>query len=71
MTMNPATKMAKGPPLAIQLTKRAIYKGLTRDLTSQVEYEAYAQVIAGTTKDTTKEGVRAFMEKRDHEFKGR
>jgi len=70
MTMDLATKIAKGPPLAIQLTKRAIYKGLTRDLTSQVEYEAYSQAIAGTTEDA-EEGVRAFMEKREPEFKGR
>jgi len=66
--MDPATKIAKGPPLAIQLTKHAIYKGLTRDLTSQVEYEAYAQAIAGATEDA-KEGVRAFMEKREPGFK--
>ena len=70
MTMDLATKIAKGPPLTIQLTKRAIYKGLTRDLTSQVEYEAYSQAIAGATEDA-EEGVRAFMEKREPEFKGR
>ena len=70
VTMDLAIKIAKGPPLAIQLTKRAIYKGLTRDLTSQVEYEAYTQAIAGATEDA-KEGVRAFIEKREPEFKGK
>jgi 2-(1,2-epoxy-1,2-dihydrophenyl)acetyl-CoA isomerase len=65
-----ATTIAQGPPIAIQLIKKGIYRGLTHDLESQLDFESYAQSICRGTKDH-KEGVKAFMEKRKPEFKGR
>jgi 2-(1,2-epoxy-1,2-dihydrophenyl)acetyl-CoA isomerase len=58
-----AQKIASGPPVAIELTKRAVYRGLASDLVSQLYFESYAQSVCFTTEDF-KEGVRAFREKR-------
>ncbi|MBI2906335.1 MAG: enoyl-CoA hydratase/isomerase family protein [Chloroflexi bacterium] len=65
-----ATRIAKGPPIAMTLAKRAIYRGMEHSLGSQLEYETYAQNICRATEDH-KEGVTAFMEKREPVFKGR
>ena len=58
-----AKKLAAGPPIAIRLAKRAIYHNLEVDLRMGLEYETYAQNTCRETEDS-KEGVRAFMEKR-------
>ncbi|MDG6907124.1 MAG: 2-(1,2-epoxy-1,2-dihydrophenyl)acetyl-CoA isomerase, partial [Nitrososphaerota archaeon] len=63
-----AEKIAKGPR-GNGLSKRAIYKALSMDFDSALEYEAYIQHIAGSTKDH-KEGVDAFVEKRPPNFTG-
>ena len=65
-----ANRIAKGPPIAIELIKRGAYKALYDRLEAQLEFETYGQRICNTTEDHT-EGVRAFMEKREAEFKGR
>lgn len=65
-----ASRIAKGPPVALALTKRIVYHWLERDLLAQLEYEAYNQRLCRETEDF-KEGVRAFLEKREPEFKGR
>lgn len=64
-----AAKIAKGPPIAMALTKRAIYKGIESDLQSQIHYEMYAQNVCYQTEDL-KEGTLAFQEKRQPLFKG-
>jgi 2-(1,2-epoxy-1,2-dihydrophenyl)acetyl-CoA isomerase len=64
-----ARKIAAGPPIAIRLAKRAIYHGLGVDLRAALEYETYAQNLCRETEDS-KEGVRAFMEKRAPRFRG-
>jgi 2-(1,2-epoxy-1,2-dihydrophenyl)acetyl-CoA isomerase len=65
-----AAELAKMPPLALQLTKRAINRSLeAASLDEQMEYEAQLQEILGTTKDHA-EGVSAFLEKRPAQFKG-
>ncbi|MET3293029.1 UNVERIFIED_CONTAM: 2-(1,2-epoxy-1,2-dihydrophenyl)acetyl-CoA isomerase [Brevibacillus sp. OAP136] len=64
-----ARKLASLPTKGIGLIKRTMYKGLQMDLEQTLEYEAYAQEIAGKTADY-KEGVTAFIEKRAPFFTG-
>ena len=66
-----ATRIANGPPITVQLTKRALYQGaLNPDLHSHMELELHYNAITSATEDR-KEGMRAFIEKRDPVFKGR
>ncbi len=65
-----AKKLAAGPPIAIRLAKRAIYRNLDCDLRAGLEFETYAQNTCRETEDS-KEGVRAFVEKRAPKFQGR
>lgn len=68
-TYDLALKLAKGPPLAIQAAKRAIYDGLTMDLEETLRY--VFQIDARLSKtDDHKEGARAFVEKREPHFTG-
>jgi 2-(1,2-epoxy-1,2-dihydrophenyl)acetyl-CoA isomerase len=64
-----ARQLACGPTVAYGLTKRAMYKALNSTLAEALEYEAQLQDIAGRTADN-KEGVAAFLEKREPEFRG-
>jgi 2-(1,2-epoxy-1,2-dihydrophenyl)acetyl-CoA isomerase len=64
-----AQRIASGPRVAVQLTKRALYRGmLETDLQDQVDYELYLNALCFGTDDF-KEGVRSFMEKRKPLFK--
>lgn len=64
-----AQQLATGPTVAYALTKRAMYKAMNSTLAEALEYEAQLQDIAGKTFDN-KEGVTAFLEKREPEFRG-
>ena len=65
-----AEKMVQMPPLALTISKRALYQGLRApDLASQLQYEALALVHLFGTADH-EEGVRSFLEKREPVFKG-
>ena len=64
-----AEKIAKGPPLAIQSAKRAIYEGLKTDLETNLKYTTAIRQELLKTQDH-KEGTTAFVEKREPVFKG-
>jgi 2-(1,2-epoxy-1,2-dihydrophenyl)acetyl-CoA isomerase len=65
-----ALKLAKGAALSIKLMKKAMYQGLTHnDLQTQLAFESFAQGVCRQSEDH-REGVRAFMEKREAQFKG-
>lgn len=70
VTMEIAGKLAQAPTKSVGLIKRALNKALSTDLDSLLDYEAYIQEIASLSEDH-KEGVQAFLEKRQPEFKGR
>ncbi len=65
-----ALSFAAGPPIAIRLAKRAMYRAMDSSLREALEFETYAQNICRDTEDA-KEGIRAFVEKRDPVFTGR
>ncbi|MBI3931538.1 MAG: enoyl-CoA hydratase [Chloroflexi bacterium] len=66
-----ATRIANGPPITVQLTKRALYQGaISTDLHAQMELELHYNATTMATEDR-KEGTRAFIEKREPVFKGR
>jgi len=61
---------ASGPTKAFSLMKRAMIFSATTTLDRSLEYEAYMQEIAGRTDDAH-EGVKAFIEKRAPNFRGK
>lgn len=65
-----AEKLAKGPALAIQKTKRAIYDGLAMDLETSLDYTAAVRRDLLGSEDH-KEGTTSFVEKRAPRFKGK
>ena len=64
-----ATKIAKGPSTAIEFMKRGMYRAIDNDLSTQVDFEEYAQSVCRGSEDF-KEGVASFMEKREAQFRG-
>ncbi|MFB1022744.1 MAG: enoyl-CoA hydratase-related protein, partial [Vicingaceae bacterium] len=64
-----ANRMAKMPTKGLALTKFALNKALTNDLTAQLQVESDLQIEASETKDY-REGVAAFLEKRKPNFIG-
>ena len=68
-TLELAKSLAAGPPNAIRLSKRAIYKSMESDLREALEFETFAQNVCAATKDA-REGISAFVEKREPKFTG-
>jgi enoyl-CoA hydratase len=65
-----ADQIASKGPLAVAQAKRAMLRGVMGDMTAANELEAQAfAMLFGS--DDQKEGMRAFVEKRKPEFKGR
>ncbi len=65
-----AARIASLPPLTMKLAKRALYKGASTDFASALEFEGFMQGICFGTEDF-REGVAAFLEKREAKFKGK
>jgi enoyl-CoA hydratase len=65
-----AERLAERGPLALQYAKEALSRGIDMPLEQALRYETDLTVILQTTEDRA-EGVRAFLEKRKPEFKGR
>ena len=69
-TRDLAEKLAKGPALAMQNAKHAIYEGLNLDLKTSLERTMAARQSLLSTADH-KEGTTSFVEKRAPQFKGK
>lgn len=65
-----ATRLAHGPTYAYALTKMLVHKALNQTLEEALIDGGHAQALARKTEDH-REGVRAFLEKRQPQFKGR
>ncbi|RME80982.1 MAG: 2-(1,2-epoxy-1,2-dihydrophenyl)acetyl-CoA isomerase [Caldilineae bacterium] len=65
-----AQHLAAGPTRGIGLTKRVLHKTASLSLAEALEYEALVQDIAVNTNDH-REGVAAFLQKRQPQFQGR
>ncbi|MXW72772.1 MAG: crotonase [Gammaproteobacteria bacterium] len=64
-----ARQIAAKPPLAVQAIKRAVDRGLESGADAGAEIELLSASIVFDTEDR-KEGMNAFIEKRDPTFKG-
>jgi 2-(1,2-epoxy-1,2-dihydrophenyl)acetyl-CoA isomerase len=64
-----AQKIAANPPISVELAKRVMWEKVRNQLREQLIFESYAQGLCRTTQDQ-KEAVKAFMEKREPQFKG-
>ncbi|MBI3953741.1 MAG: enoyl-CoA hydratase/isomerase family protein [Chloroflexi bacterium] len=65
-----ALRLAKGPPLAISWAKRLIYDGLRQGLEEALTANEQAFALVQASEDA-REGPRAYVEKREPNFKGR
>jgi 2-(1,2-epoxy-1,2-dihydrophenyl)acetyl-CoA isomerase len=65
-----AARLVAGPAVAIQQAKRLAYRSQDITLDAALDLAQQAMFIAQETEDS-REGPRAFVEKREPEFKGR
>jgi enoyl-CoA hydratase/carnithine racemase len=70
VTMELATRLAKGAPIAQRLSKAMVYKGLEFDLETAMQFLTACTATVISSEDY-KEAIRAFAEKRAPQFKGR
>ena len=65
-----AQKMAGQAPISLRFVKEAVNKGLDLTLDQGLRLEGDLYFLLHTTADRT-EGIKAFLEKRKAEFKGK
>ena len=70
VTAETAARLAAGPTIAIGLGKRLINRALDVDRATALAEEAMAAEVNMSSTDG-QEGVRAFLERRDPQFRGR
>ena len=70
VAMELVLRLAKGPTQSMSLIKYLVHKGLETDLRESLEISHVAQDLARRTEDHV-EAVRAFLEKRSPQFKGK
>jgi len=64
-----AAELARGPSLAVDLARRAIYRSLTATLDEMLYFEGFGASVANRSNDAA-EGIRAFLERREPRFQG-
>lgn len=67
--MDYAKKIARGPATAVQLAKKLVYRSANVSFDEHLDMAQMAMFIAQSTEDA-REGPRAFVEKREPQFKG-
>jgi 2-(1,2-epoxy-1,2-dihydrophenyl)acetyl-CoA isomerase len=65
-----AERLAEGPPIAIRITKRMLYKQQSMSLDNALE-DAALSTLATNYTDDVKEGIAAFHAQRKPDFKGK
>lgn len=65
-----ALRLAEGPPVAMQLAKRLVYRAMYQTFPEALESAQAAMTIVQSTEDS-REGPKAFREKRKAVFEGR
>jgi enoyl-CoA hydratase len=65
-----ASKIFRQPSFAIKMAKHAVNRGINMDVKSAIDYEARCAEMLFSTEDM-KEGINAFIEKRQPTFVGR
>ena len=68
-TQHLAERLRAAPPIALAAAKQAVYASQAADLDEMLRYETEAQLRCFESEDG-REGVRAFIEKRDPMFTG-
>ncbi len=63
-------KILNGPTLALKMTKKALAGCLEKDLTTELDFECYAQTLCIQSADA-REGIKALVEKRKPVFQGK
>ncbi len=64
-----ARRLARGPATAIQLSKKLVYRSAGVSFDEHLDMAQMSMFVAQATEDS-KEGPRAFMEKREPRFRG-
>jgi 2-(1,2-epoxy-1,2-dihydrophenyl)acetyl-CoA isomerase len=69
-TMEMAASFARNAPIAIRLSRKSMYRNMNASLQEALDTETAAQNLCSQTEDF-REGVAAFVEKREPSFNGR